>query len=80
MAAKKSEKRQQTEQFGIRLREVERAYLEEAAQKLSDRSPTRVGLGPFLLWAAKEASKDLVGLSFADYEAKAEKRGKGGGR
>jgi hypothetical protein len=54
--------------------------LEDAAKKLSDQSPTKVGVGPFLLWAAKREGEKLLGTTFAEYEGREAKRGKGGSR
>lgn len=69
-----------SDQFGIRIDEAERAYLREAAQRLSDQSPTKIGLGPFLIWAAKREAEKLLGISYAEYGAREAKRGKGGAR
>jgi hypothetical protein len=76
----KSDKRLQVSPLQIRMREVERAYLEDAARKLSEQSPSKVGVGPFLLWAGKAEAQRQLGVSFADYEARELKRAKGGGR
>jgi hypothetical protein len=80
MAPKKPAKRPPAKQFGMRLRDVERTYLIEAADRLSGQSPSEVGLGPFLRWAAFREAEKLLGVTLADYEAAQAKRGKGGGR
>lgn len=77
MPAKKPDKGRSSGQFGIRIGEVERAYIEEAAKRMSEGSPSKIGLGPFLIWAAKLEAEKLLGVGFAEYEAREAKRGKG---
>jgi hypothetical protein len=61
------------------MRQSERAFLEDAARKTSEAAPAKVGLGPFIRWAALREAERVNGVSFADYESRVEKR-KGGGR
>lgn len=72
----KSDKRQQTSPLQIRMRAVEKTFLDEAAKKLSDQSPSPVGVGPFMRWAAIREAEKLLGVSFADYEERQQKRSK----
>jgi hypothetical protein len=74
MAGSKSKSGRRKGQFGLGLGEVERQYLKQAADRLSAESPTEVGLGPFLVWAAKREAEKLLGISFTDYEAQHRKK------
>lgn len=75
MPPKKSDKRQQTEPFQIRMRAVEREYLESGAEALTKKSPIKVGLGPYLKWAGVKQTEELTGITLEEFE---KKRGNGG--
>jgi hypothetical protein len=75
MATPKSDKRQQTSPLQIRMKPEVRRYLESGAEALSAQSPQPVGLGPFLVWAGKQATEKLTGKAF---DAPAPKQAKAG--
>jgi hypothetical protein len=76
MPAKKSDKRQQDVPFQIRMREVERNYLESGAEALSKQSPVKVALGPFLKWAAIQETAKLTGVTFESFAVEQARREK----
>jgi hypothetical protein len=73
---KKSEKRLQDVPFQLRMRDAERRYLETGAKALSDKSPSRVGLGPYLKWAALAETERLTGVTLEAFEKRGGRIGK----
>lgn len=77
MAFAKSLKRKQDVPFGLRMTAADRRYLQAGAKALSARSPATVGLGPFLVWAAKHETERLIEMTQKEFE---EEWRKGGSR
>jgi hypothetical protein len=77
MGKQKSDKRQQTEPFQIRMRAPQKRFLQAAADKLSETAPASVGLGPFMAWASTKEAERILGLSLEAFEAREGKPKKG---
>jgi hypothetical protein len=68
MAAPKSDKRKQDVAFQVRMTREDRQFLQVGADALSARSPSKVGLGPFLVWAAKRETERLIEMGQTEFE------------
>ena len=67
MAARPTSRKQDVP-FQLRMTAADRRYLEAGAKALSARSPVPVGLGPFLVWAAKQSTEQLLDVSQEEFE------------
>jgi hypothetical protein len=86
MAKPKSDKRQQTEPFQVRTTPAVKRYLQTGTEAMEDRltkasvkaggDPVILGLGPFMVIAAKEKTRELTGVAFEDFEDLIDQKGK----